>query len=642
MAKVWKVYKTAEGRIAVDTGGWDENTEAAIAGFKKLPGARFRRSDKVWHFPLLWEVCTGLRELANRRGTTLRIYPSLAEWARAEKARRDLIPSVNESSRQELPVLEATYPATAKAIYSRPFQTVGAKFIATNRNALIADEPGLGKTLQTISAVVESKTTGPILVVGPKSAVGITWPAEIERWAPGERVVVVGPHFDADGRNEAVRAAVAECPADERVWVCVSPYYVRVNARLDEFGRFSRGADGRKIFDMVQYACAALFEPVWSALIVDESHQTLAVATGNLKRQSAQRVGLGALEVRKDGLRVAMSGTPFRGKHENLWGTLNFLRPEIYTGFWKWCEKHFDVSQDYMGHYQIGYLNDEKALYDETSSLMLRRTKREVAKDLPPKLYGGEPLDGTGPTAVWLPLEDKQAKQYQQMVKHAVADLDGGQIMANGSLPEIMRLRQIACGAGKLVNEEFHFSGDSNKLDWLIEFLDERGIDKAVASSKGKTAGIPKVIVTSQFSKLLEAFRDALWSKAGVMAHLFTGKSTPEQRAYIKDDWQNNGASLYRVVLLNMHSGGTSLTLDAADEVVTLDEPWNRDDEEQVEDRAHRLSNMHQVTVWRLRSLGTIEEGIARNTTAQDRDIKAVLDGSRKEAIREMMLGGKG
>jgi SNF2 family DNA or RNA helicase len=265
--------------------------------------------------------------------------------------------------------------------------------------------------------------------------------------------------------------------------------------------------------------------------------------------------------------------------------------------------------------------------------VMIRRTKAEVAPDLPPKLYGGEHLDwndDTTPIAVWLPMKGAQKRQYDSMVKDAVAQLGDATLMANGTFSEQTRSRQLACSAGQMVNEMFYPKLPSNKFDWILEFLDERGIDKTLLKAKSsKRAKTPKIVVASQFTKLLNLYSDEL-AKRGIRSFLYTGETKKRDRTAIVKDWQNNPASDTRVLFLNLAAGGTTLDLDAyADELVTVDEPWKRDDEEQVEDRIHRLSNMHQVTIWRLRSLGSLEEGIARNTTRRDRNIKAILDGER-------------
>jgi len=612
-------------RISLTRGEFDA---ALNKEFRKLPRpVRYDKRTESWSFPMVWEVCVGVREIANRHGAELDIDRNLAAWARKEKARVDSIPDVQSMDREDLPVLAIEQPKTHAAL--RSFQTVGAKFIATNRHCLLADEPGLGKTLAVIAAMIEAQVTGPILVVGPKAAVAQTWPAEIRRWAtPNDHFTVIGPDMKPAERSLNVQRAMSDYYSQgERTWVLVGPNYLRQRAVIDKATGRQKMEKGRKVIEYVRETVPELFDVEWSAIVVDESHQTLAGATGNVKKQSAQRQGLGALKLKRNGYRVAMSGTPFRGRPEHLWGQLNWLRPDEYRSYWKWVERHFVTMSDGFGMI-VGDIKSEARFYEEARSVMLRRTKVEVAPEMPPVLYGGEFLDAgddMSPVAVWLDMTKIQKRQYDSMVKDAIAKVRGGVVMANGTFAEMTRLRQLSCAAGKMVGETFYPRLPSNKFDWLVEFLDERGID-----SLSPDADTPKIIVASQFTKLLNLFSAELLKRHHIASHLYTGETSAKVRDTIKDDWQENPNSSTRVLFLNLASGGTSLTLDKySDDIVTLDEPWNLDDEEQVINRIHRLSRIHQVNVWRLRSRNSVEEGIARNTYGQNQTVRSIMDGER-------------
>lgn len=595
-------------------------------------------------FELTVESCHEIRALADRSDQELIIGKDLADWYRAETA-QPAPPDVSSFELVDLPNLRAEYPKTWEAISSRPFQTVGAAFAARNKIALIADEPGLGKTLQTIAAVVEAKLTGPILVVAsPKSAAFLTWPQEIKRWAPHDVVTVIGPHIPASDRGKIV-AQIGDNQYGAknngvRHWVVCAPNYVRLRADLDQWGNYRRDERGNKVIRPVREAIKEMFDVTWSAIIVDEAHRTLAGATGNKKKQSAQRLGLGALEIAPDGLRIALSGTPARGKEQNIWGILNWLMPDKYRSYWKWVERHFDIFSDGFGTI-VGSMKDEEGFYQELKSVMVRRTKREVAPDLPPKQYGGEPLDPSDPNSpvgVWLEMTGAQAKAYKAMQKQATASLEGGELMANGVLAELTRLKQFACSGGKMAmgNDGYdHFvpALPSNKFDWLLDFLEERGI-----TGKEEDIKPSKVIVASQFTKLLNLFRDEL-NKMGIATHILTGETPDSERIRMMEEFQGEGGP--SVFLLNMIAGGASITLDAADDVVLLDVSWNRDDQEQVEDRAHRISRMHNVTIWNLYSRGTVEEGIAKVTSGKYRDIKSLLDGQRGVEFAIKLVNGE-
>ncbi len=615
-----------EERIWLMTDRYDANVNAILK--TKLPGpARWDGQNGRWTFPTHWDVCTGVRQIADDRGVILRTNKALTEWALNEKARQDTIPDVQSMELVNLYNVESEAPEMWQALQNRPFQTVGAAFAARNRTCLIADQPGLGKTIQSIAAVVESDVRGPILIVAPKAAAQLVWPQELARWVPNDPVYVIGSNVPADERASLVHSAGSysfDNDANERVWVVTSPNYVRIRAEVDGFGNYVKDNLGGKKITPVREGLMSLFEYHWSAVIVDESHQTLAGCTGNKKKQSAQRLGLGALTVRDGGLRIALSGTPFRGKEEYLWGQLNWLRPDLYRSFWRWVEDHFETRRDGYGTV-IGRMTDTAGMYREAASVMIRRTKAEVAADLPEKQYGGWPLDpgvANSPVAVWLPMDTKQAKAYVDIQKTAGARLEGGTLMVNGVLAELTRLKQFAGSHGKMVGDRFVPALPSNKFDWLVEFLDERGIAKELS------ADAPKVVVASQFSQLIDLFSDELL-KLGIKSWKFTGSTGNKDRAFIKADWQHNASSEFRVLLLTTTAGGTALTLDAADDMVILDETWSASDQEQLEDRIHRLSRVHQVTIWKTFSRGTIEESIARDNLESEVSIKSIIDGER-------------
>ena len=432
----------------------DQFDTVVNSGLKKImPGPyRWHGPSKRWIFPLNWDACTNLRKVADRHGATIRISNELHDWATRERAHQESIPDVGAVELVDLLPVREQAPGIWRALSSRPFQSVGVAFAARNRACLIADQPGLGKTLQAIGAIVEAGTTGPILIVAPKQAAKLTWPKEIRRWLGNdESIVQIGAHMPASERAKVMQFIVDNQEnVAKRLWVVTSPNYVRIKAELDDYGNYVKDHSGKKIIKPVGESLLEFQNVLWSAIIVDESHQILPVPSGNKKKQSAQRLGIGALEVRTNGLRMALSGTPFRGKEVYLWGTLNWLRPDLYRAYWKWVEQHFWVTNNGFGM-QIGGMKSAENLYAEAKNVMIRRTKAEVAQDLPPKFYAGEPLDPSvpgSPVAVWLDMLPQQKQAYDDMVKSATAEIEGGLLMANGLLAEMTRLKQFAGSCG--------------------------------------------------------------------------------------------------------------------------------------------------------------------------------------------------
>lgn len=607
----------------------------AVSDIKALGYAKWHATIKRWTFPLDLTVVNQVTALGKKHGANFIIDPDMKRWVQNERKRiasivaPDDISNVNDDM---LPRVKSEMPELWNALAGRPFQLLGAQFMADARQVLMADQPGMGKTIQTLAAIVENDIRGPILVVAPRSAANVTWPKEIRRWlGPNEIIYVINATLKPAERGALLKEVYSLRKRPERIWVICGPNYLRAKADIDSYGNFVRDDKGNKIIRVVNEGRPELFSFDWSAVVVDECHQTLAGATGNPKKQSAQRFGLGLLNVRDDGMRIALSGTPFRGKPHYMWGNIDWLYPDSRQAYWTWIEKHFGTTQSRFG-VEIGdRIIDEEAFYSELKPFMVRRTKAEVVKDLPPKMYGGEPLDSTdpeSPIAVWLPMNPKQVAQYEKMQKQALLKIqDEPDMPVNGILAEMIRLKQIANCVVKLDdNQIVDATTDSNKMDWIVEFLDER------VGSGGK------VIIASQFTKFLYELSKELNDK-GFGHYMLTGRQNDKERVTAEREFQSGTG--HSVFLLNTKAGGVSLTLDMADDVVICDSTFNPDDQEQVEDRAHRVSRMHNVTIWNLCSLNTIDESIARLTADRESMTKGVIDGQRgvtfaKQLVDEM------
>ena len=608
-----------------------------IEQIKAIQGTRWNPHKEVWTAPVDWsifgELCAIPQVLSG-----LEMGLNLTEWAQKESERQAQIPDVLSLDGVNLPVLEATNAKLHAAMASRPFQTVTPGFVAMQRAVLLADDPGLGKTLQTIASIQEAGVTGPILVIAPKAAVDLVWPVEILRWSAGDKFGTMGPHIPASQRGATLDKVRAACVADPslRFWVLTTSHYVRAAAVLDEYGKFVYEDDKRKV-KMTNATLPEMFNMEWAGIVVDESHRFVAAATGNRKKQSAQMQGLGALQLRQGGVKIALSGTPFRGKPENLYGTLNWLRPDLYTSYWKWAKKYFEMWQDgYSGANVLGELKSPRKFYEDAKAVMIRREKGEVAKDLPPKQYGGSPWDPSDENSVigvWLTMSGEQKRQYNALVKDAAAMVEGGTIMPNGILAEMTRLKQIAsashCMKDGVPHPQAGNLASSNKLDWILEFLEERGID-----GKGETGR--KVIIASQFTKYINFLHEELATRKIPNVRL-TGETPAKMREASVKAFQDP-ENICRVFLLNTIAGGVALTLDQADDVVICDETFNPDDQLQVEDRAHRLSRTdHQVTIWYLRTRDTIEEAIGTTTAEREATCRNIADGMRGVSIKKLL-----
>lgn len=601
---------------------------------ERVSGVRWDASAKFWHAPLDMDTIKDIHSVAKYFNEKLMVEAELVVWIKKEKERYANLIKPDDFKADTslwLPRLREERPSLVAAMETQPHQVPGVAFMVGQRSVLLADDPGAGKTIQTLATVAEKDVRGPILVVAPRTAVNVTWPEEIEQWLGSDEVVfkINGTMKPAERKLtlKAIREHTVKRPHD-RLWVLCGPNYLRIRADLDDYGNYERDAQGNKIIRTVNEGLADLFRIKWAAVIVDESHQTLAGATGNKKKQSAQRQGLGALELRDGALQIAISGTPFRGKTENLWGTLNWLYPDKFTSYWNWIRRHYGIqstnSRFGSGIGKGDVIIDEKRFFAELKPLMVRRTKAEIAPWLPAKQYGGthlDPSDPKSPVAVWLPMSDKQAKQYDEIVNNAMISIDsmGDSINVNGVLAEMTRMKQVANAS---FGSDARYRGGlgpilpSNKAEWIEDFLNDR------------IAAGTKTIVASQFTGFIEMLSEYL-NKKKIKHYTLTGKTSDDERTYIRKHFQDENNHEEMVILINTKAGGVSLTLDLADDVVICDQTWIPDDQQQVEDRAHRVSRNHNVTIWYLASLGTIDEDIARTNAAREDAARSVLDKQR-------------
>jgi SNF2 family DNA or RNA helicase len=304
-----------------------------------------------------------------------------------------------------------------------------------------------------------------------------------------------------------------------------------------------------------------------------------------------------------------------------LWGTLNWLRPDLYTSYWRWVAQYWQIESTRFSAYNLGPFlpGGEDRLANDLRAIMLRRTKAEVLPELPPKQYGGTyliPGDDQSPHGVWLDMTPAMAKHYAKFEAEGTVKLPGGWVIANGTLAERTRKLQLASSSGDMDGEEYVPALPSPHFDWLVEKLEELEEDDE-----------RRFVVSSHSTSLLVLYSEAL-EKLGILNFLLTGRTPAGQRQRMAASFQSDEPGA-RVFLINAKAGGVAITLDKADELIMLDESTIPDDDEQMEDRIHRTSRMHQVIIWKLRALGTIQEEVAWIASAAEDVQKYILDGSR-------------
>lgn len=656
-------------------------SRVSITGLKSaVPGA-YQSVSGHWTVPLSIESCILLRQ---KYGSRLDVGPILRRWARAVQRNRRNMAALSSAKDARLYVLPKVAPKLYKAMRKRKYQRVGVRFIADNSATLEADEPGLGKTLIAMGGILESETPGPYLIIAPKTASDTVWKREIERWLPRDHKAITVP----DGRIMRERV-LKYSHFGPKTWLIVHPEMVmvrtwlvcqkpvkkrfrnkrtgRVTRRTVPCGKWSpleskqkrilkecKHIKDRKTKRIDVHSYGKLFKVNWGVIVIDESHESLIRRSG---APTQRRNGMDKLPLRTDGLKIAMSGTPFDDKPHQLWGTLNWLYPDKYSAFYRWAEM-FWKKTGYTG-WEIGeFIKErEQMLWDSLSVVAIRRTKAEVASDLPPKMYPGsllDPWDEKSPHGIWLEMEGKQAKAYAQMERDAVATLDNGRLQAVTALAELTRLKQFACSYGRLESKKvrvqcgqteealgmtcnsckqrgFHvewrdkFLPDlpSNKFNWLVDSLEEWGFPKRP---------ITKVVVVSFYTGLLENVASNLerhfkTKPNNRLTTAITGRVTGNRRKAVIDRFNDSDGP--SIMMLNVKAGGTAITIDSADKTVFLSETRIPSQQGQAEDRTHRVSKPRHCEYYYVRSLGTVDVGTAWANMELAEGSHRLLDGRR-------------
>jgi SNF2 family DNA or RNA helicase len=639
---MWSRLDKVGNRIHIRWGKCTRETWAHAKDGVKDAGGRWSKGNDYWTAPLDLETCRALRQVF---GPAMEIGPELWEWSAAQRQREANLTALTDLSQIDLtkvvdiPILRERAPTMWAAMQDRPYQPVATQYMAVATRCLNADQPGIGKTIETLGALVARGVYGPVLILAPRTSCLSVWPAEIEKWLDNDvpytitQMAGLTPKQRDEAWSEYSDCLTHVDPPD-------TIHFLIANAEQAGIKKFTECPEG--ICDGDEDWCPALDKHVnksqtrrpflhsvkWSAIVADETHKWLINTRG--KRASQVGYGFTRLPVQEDAPMYALTGTPLKGKKWNLFGTLNWLWPKTYTSKWRWIGQYFEVIDETKDIGRRGTIdvktitgqwksmNSREAFYRSLKATMIRRTKDELRAInpawMPPEKRYHE---------VWVDMVGKQKSHYNAMHKDAAVTLGGERLTATGVLAVLTRLKQFANSDGEMANGEFRPTLPSAKFDWLLQFLEERGIEPEGDLSED----VQKVVIASQFTSLIKMWSAALEEK-GIGNYMLTGETKDKDRSAFVENFQTRDD--VRVFFINTNAGGVSITLDAADDMVIMDETWVPDDQEQVEDRVHRASNVeHQVDVWYVRTRGTVEEDIAGVNATKAESNHTVLDAER-------------
>ena len=448
----------------------------------------------------------------------------------------------------------------------RPYQQVGYEWMATlaenDLHGILADDMGLGKTIQTLALLLASKgsETTPSLVIAPTSVVP-NWAAEAKKFAPSLKVLTLsGPK-----RAKAY-------PAIPHADIVITS------------------------FALLQRDIEKLKKHTFKFAILDEAQ---------LIKNPQAKVSIAARQLKAQH-RLCLSGTPVENNLTELWSLFHFLIPGFLG----------DLSA-FRTRYQNPIEKEENlerrdALRARLAPLILRRTKDEVAKDLPPKTILVHPIDLT---TAQKDLYESVRVTMDKRVRDAIAERGISQSQIT-ILDALLKLRQICCHPDLVHREGEHCSpptspppqregehrsppttpppSPSAKLTYLMELLDILFAEKR------------RILLFSQFTSMLQLIENELITRKTPYLKL-TGAS--QDRGGLVKKFQENNIPIF---LISLKAGGTGLNLTAADTVIHYDPWWNPAAEAQATDRAYRIGQTKPVFVHKLLCANTVEDRIHR------------------------------
>lgn len=469
-----------------------------------------------------------------------------------------------------------------------PFQIEDVESLQDRRSVLLAWEMGTGKTYAAIeidlrrrelfASEFPDKRIPPTLVIAPLTTLRSTWETHFHELAPQLSVRVIDPKR----RESFLQTLEAGHHAQHDVYI-VHWEALRLLIKDQRFNRH------------------------WLHVIADEAHRA--------KNRKAQQTR--ALKRIRTAFKTALTGTPVTNKPYDFWSVLNWLYPDQWRSYWRFYESYCDYEIQYPhGYHKFLGPKNEDDLLDNIRPYYRRHLKRKkccphhpegVQPQLPEKYY----------TPIWVDLDPKQRRAYDQMKKDMIAWLENQSetqpLVAPVAIAQLVRLQQLSAAYATIASEStdtgsaVQLTEPSSKLDALMEIIED---------NEGE-----QIVVFSSFKQLIKLACERL-DRAGISYVTITGDVRPDDRHANVAAFQSGEA---QILLGTIAAGGEGITLTAASVVVFLDRDWSPAKNAQAEDRLHRIGQRDSVQVIDI---------IARNTVDLGRHQKLEL---KKEWIRRIL-----
>ncbi|KAL3637848.1 ATP-dependent DNA helicase ddm1 [Castilleja foliolosa] len=529
---------------------------------------------------------TAVKEVKKGRGSK-RKSASTYNTRKAKRAVAAMITRTKEGvSSEDLDLTEAERDEKEQAELAplltggklKPYQIKGVKWMISlwqnGLNGILADQMGLGKTIQTIGFLSHLKGNGlhgPYLVIAPLSTLS-NWLSEIERFAPSMSAIIY--HGNKTERDELIRKHMPKT-IGPKFPVIITSYEVVIS-------------DAKRILRHYK----------WKYLVVDEGHR--------LKNSKCKLVKeLKCVPVEN---KLLLTGTPLQNNLAELWSLLNFILPDIFSSHEEF-ESWFDFSGKCTNEGHKEEMEEKRRaqvvakLHAILRPFLLRRMKADVEQMLPRKKE----------IILYATMTAHQKKYQDHLINHTLENhlienscsARGGM---KGKLNNLMVQLRKNCNHPDLLESAFDGSYFYPPVDQIVEQCGKfQLLDKLLKRLFDRKH---KVLVFSQWTKILDIMEYYFSEKGFDVCRIDGSVKFSERRRQIQEF--NDVNSDKRIFLLSTRAGGLGINLTAADTCILYDSDWNPQMDLQAMDRCHRIGQTKPVHVYRLATAQSVEGRILK------------------------------
>lgn len=538
---------------------------ADVDRVKSLPGRSYFSQDKTWSVPIslkvvnalagwgfaLDETLTKYRELRNRIEAGQVLEKTDLLWLRDIEGDKATMATISADEIPDIPGLKGTLMS---------FQKAGVAFLERKKGrAIIGDEMGLGKTVQALAWLQLHPELRPAVIVCPAVAKGV-WLHHIKTW------------MSQTGKIQVLSGTKAQ-RIEENTKIVIVNYDILPN-------EFAKGQDGQKKEVPLTGWVDHLVNLNPKVIILDECHY--------IKNNSANRTKAVKRLVKNVSHVIPISGTFIINRPVEGYNAIQLVDKNLFPNFMAYGIRYCNGHNNGFGWDFSGASNTAE-LHEKLQTVMIRRTKSEVLKDLPEKLYSFVPLELINREEY-----EKANAEIVKWIRENIGEKAASSAQNAEALVRFNYLRQLT-SKGKM----------KAVLSWISDFLESDG----------------KLVVFATYKETI----DRIMKEFGDIAVKIDGGTPPEKRPEIEARFQSDPK--IRLFVGNTKAAGVAITLTASSSVAFVELPWAPGEISQASDRCHRIGQKDAVTVYYLLAEDTMDETMAKILDEKREVLDAVLDG---------------